>query len=316
MGSIKGVIAAFLLLYLFSFVFSPVFAQRTAPVALTAEISRLSGGASAADGFDKLLSLARLHRLSGDNEAALKAFDAALALSPGDARALLEQARLLISMAEYDKAASLLASFNGSLHDRRTLVEAAFLAAQLEAFRLNDLKPLAAMAGNDDFFGYRSAIYYTLWKLSSESAWKNRLLAEFPKTPEAKIARGEVPSAATPLWLLFPGRESIVTAITQPSAVTPVPATSAVTATPAPTQSTPAPVPAVKAQILQTGLFGRHENAQAMAERLKRAGFEANIFSRQVNGADYWAVGVSAGTDMNATSKKLKDAGFESFPVN
>jgi hypothetical protein len=52
-----------------------------------------------------------------------------------------------------------------------------------------------------------------------------------------------------------------------------------------------------------------------MAERLKAAGFTPLVSRRTVNGAEYWAVSVSAGSDMTAAIMRLKNAGFESFPV-
>jgi hypothetical protein len=52
-----------------------------------------------------------------------------------------------------------------------------------------------------------------------------------------------------------------------------------------------------------------------MVERLKKAGFDAGLRRRTVNGAAHWAVSVPPGEDMNGTIRRLKEAGFESFPV-
>jgi cell division septation protein DedD len=69
------------------------------------------------------------------------------------------------------------------------------------------------------------------------------------------------------------------------------------------------------AAVLQTGLFSREENAQALVRRLNGAGFSAALGRRQVNGVEYWVVTVPAGTDTQQTIMRLKDAGFEAFPV-
>ena len=69
------------------------------------------------------------------------------------------------------------------------------------------------------------------------------------------------------------------------------------------------------AVVLQTGLFLREENARTLAERLRRAGFQADIARRGVQGVEYWAVNVPAGNDTGGTIIRLKDAGFESFPI-
>jgi cell division protein FtsN len=66
---------------------------------------------------------------------------------------------------------------------------------------------------------------------------------------------------------------------------------------------------------LQTGLFSREENAQAAVSRLAAKGFAATISQKPVNGVVYWAVSVAPGEDSNRTIMRLKDAGFESFPV-
>jgi hypothetical protein len=67
--------------------------------------------------------------------------------------------------------------------------------------------------------------------------------------------------------------------------------------------------------MLQTGLFGREENARAMAERLRETGFTPVILRKTVNGREHWAVGVAPGADSSRTMLLLKDRGFESFPV-
>ena len=52
-----------------------------------------------------------------------------------------------------------------------------------------------------------------------------------------------------------------------------------------------------------------------MAERLRSAGFEPSVARRSVSGNEYWAVSVPSGNDMAAAILRLKDAGFEAFPV-
>ena len=70
-----------------------------------------------------------------------------------------------------------------------------------------------------------------------------------------------------------------------------------------------------KTRFLQTGVFDREDNAKNMGEGLQKAGFSPQITRRTVNGIDYWAVSVGSGADMNETIKKLKDLGYEAFPV-
>jgi len=354
MGLIRGA-----LLSLFVFTLFPLFPQNDSsrsnppiPASFTAEISRLetlasgsevstsTAAPSSQDRYNAFLALARLHQLSGNPEAALKAYDGALAVFPDDGRALLEQLRFLISLGEYEKAAAAIGVLLGKDREKELLIQGQYLAAQLEAFSSDNTQPLTALAEDPEFAEYRSGIYYTLWKLTGFALYRTLLITEFPQSPEAKIASGSVEFAPTPLWLLYPGRDSIVLANPAPVPQTatalqtaPVPQTTPVSqATPAPAAVSPSvPVAAGPAgqvgpggsigpggagRVLQTGLFSREENALVLAERLKKAGFEPQIVKRQLSGDDRWAVCVPGGSDLNAEIKKLKDAGFESFPID
>ena len=291
------------------FSFSPLFAQNAS---ITAEISRLETLSSAAgpERLNAFLSLARLQQLSGNPEAALIVYERALAAFPGNGRLLLEKGRLLISIGEYDKASAAVSALLTRDQSREIMREGRHLLAQLEAFRSGNTQILAALAEDPDFLEFRSGILFTLWRLTDLSSWKTRLIAEFPQSPEAQIAAADngVSFAVTPLWLLFPGRESIQLSAPAASAPAAVPST-------APPAATPTPAPASPGVLLQTGLFSNEANAQSLAERLRRAGFQPQISRRQQGGADRWAVLVPGGADMNATMQRLRNAGFESFPV-
>ena len=326
----KDVFFAVILLFFANF---SLFSQSAVPLA--SELSRLervSISALSRERYDAYMSLAQIHRLSGNPEAALKACEGALALFPGDGKALLEQARLLISLGEYEKASAAAAGLLRPEQEKEFFLAGRYLYAQAEAFLSGNIQSLAALAAEPDFSGYLGAIYYTIWRLSDLSSYRNRLTSELPLSPEAGIAGGKVIPAATPLWLLFPGRDSIASPsqaapaapIVQPWApATPVvqpwaPQTPAPQPAPQPSISqAPVPqTPASQTPVLQTGLFSQAENAQTQANNLKKAGFTPEIFPRQVNGANYWAVCVPYGSDMNSMVKRLKDAGFDSFPIN
>jgi len=296
----------FILLLLFSFSF--LFAGENF-VSLASEIIRLenlgSNSPSSQERHSAFLALARLFQLSGNNEAALKAWESALQINSSDGRSLLEKGRLLISLGEYEKALEPLMAILSGNYSKPLILEARFLIAQLEAFRSGNIRPLAALTDESDFSEYRPLIYYTLWRIDQNSVWKTILTKDFPSSPEAKIAAGTSGAsgaalqAPTPLWILFPGREGIgLTSSTQvalPAAV--------------------AQSPAASGTVLQTGLFSREENARTLSERLNKAGFQSIVQTKSQNSNTYWAVYVPYSSDMNAMIKRLKDAGFESFPV-
>jgi hypothetical protein len=303
MGSTRK---SFVLIFLF--VFSSLPAAEN-PVSLVSEISRLemlgTSSSSSQERHSAFLALARLYQLSGNNEAALKAWENALKINNADGRSILEIGRLLISMGEYEKALDALAALFTGSYTKELMLEGRFLIAQLEAFRSGNLRPLSALADDSDFSEYRRAIYYTLWVIEQNQGWKALLTRDFPSSPEAKITSDKVLSAQTPLWILFPGRENLgLTASAAPAAPAALP-TAPVTAA----------APSGGVTVLQTGLFSREENARALSENLKKAGFQSSAQIKTQNGGSYWAVYVPAGADTNATIKKLKDAGFESFPL-
>jgi tetratricopeptide (TPR) repeat protein len=297
----------FILFFLFSFSF--LFAGENF-VSLGSEIIRLeklsTSSPSAQERQSAFMALARLFQLSGNNEAALKAWESALKINSGDGRSLLEKSRLLISLGEYEKALEPLTAIFAGSYSKAVILEARFLVAQLEAFHSANIWPLAALADESDFSEYRPLIYYTLWKIDQNPAWKSLLSKDFPSSPEAKIANGNSGAAntalqaQTPLWILFPGREDIgLTSPTQSS----------------PPAALPSQSPAASGTFLQAGLFSREENARALSEKINKAGFQTIVQTKPQNNATYWVVYVPYGSDMNAMIKRLKDAGFDSFPV-
>ena len=277
---------------------------------------------SGAERHEALIRLARLRQLSGDVEGAARSWlEAAAALSGAEAderagRALVTGAACLAAIGEWDEAAAALAPLLASGQQGPALLRARYVNACLAAWKSGDASALSALADDPGSAPLKSAIYYTLWKTAVDSSgpagaenWKVRLLAEFPRSPEGRIATAESEGASplvsaqpSPFWLLFPGRGGF--SVETPSAV--------------PAAALPAvPPPASESAIrqLQTGLYRGEANARAQIDRLKDAGFSASLLRRQVNGAEYWAVTVPAGRDMTRTMLELKNAGFESFPL-
>ncbi|MDR1445711.1 MAG: SPOR domain-containing protein [Treponema sp.] len=288
-------------------------------VPLGAEIQRIeknlkSGAFSPAEKHQALVKLARLQELSGNLESAAKTWgEAAVAEQGGqDEKSLLRKARCLAAMGDWEGASALVSQGGGD-------PEARYLEAQIEAFRSSDTSALLALLDYPGFAEIRPLIYFSLWKITGNGSWSSRLYSEYPESPEGRIAAGEradqgsggagakadknpaVYIKPSPLWLLIPGRDSF--------SLEPVP--SASTAQNARTVS-PA---AGRETLLQTGLFGREANARSQAARLAEKGFAAELSRRTVNGNEYWAVLVKAGQDTNRMILSLRDAGFESFPV-
>jgi tetratricopeptide (TPR) repeat protein len=289
-------------------------------------------GLSAGDRHGYLTRLGRLFLLSGNLEEAAGAFNRAAFANPDsrDDRVLLEAMRCYLALGETEKAESGIQMVLVSGKDQTQVREARFLAALSYAFRTGNTQALASLLGtageelttaippasqssSSDYTERNgraaSTILYALWKITGNETYRIRLRTEYPAGPEAKSLDEDpgrqIAGASAAMWVLFPGRDAVslgspvAAAAPQPAAA---PARSADTASAA-------------GAVLQTGLFSREENAQAMADRLKKAGFTPAVSRRTVNGAAYFAVSVTAADNVNAVIQRLKASGFEAFPV-
>ncbi|WP_041611636.1 SPOR domain-containing protein [Treponema primitia] len=300
---------------------------------------------SGAERREAYIELARLQRLSGNIDASARAWLEAVRADPEnrDHASSLESALCFLTLGEYEAAEDALQGILGSASDlvasdnvagdQVLLRDARYIAAQIDVFRTGNPITLYALLGNPEFMDFRPAIYYTFWRIFSAPGYKAQILSEFPNSPEARILESEEALASgsntansgpagpnsiavsvypRPLWFFFPGRENAVISAS-------VPVRSAPLAQPSQAYSAPAAPnragnsSGVKA--LQTGLFSREENAQAMVSRLAARGFTGGVTQKLVNGITYWAVTISPGENPNQTILRLKDAGFESFPV-
>ncbi|MDR2515985.1 MAG: hypothetical protein LBC88_01235 [Spirochaetaceae bacterium] len=251
-----------------------------------------------------LRRLARLRSLAGDLEKAVENWTgAAFVTSPPDPASLLEAARCYIALGDYLSADRMIGLVLNGSAPPDLLREAQYFAAVSAAFRTGNTEALASLLPVPEYADKKSALLYMIWRLAADENALTRLLAECPLSPEASIVRETAPinAPARPMWLFPGGREGIIVA--ERFSLSQEPA--------APPLSTAENRPA----LLQTGLFSREENARSMMERLSRAGFSVVMNRRDVNGSVFFVVGVPPGDTVNTTIIRLRDAGFEAFPV-
>jgi hypothetical protein len=259
---------------------------------------------------EALVRIAGLKELAGDIEGAAKTWELAAQAEPGfrDHRAMLRGAACFTALGEWERAEAALKVILLENRDPETRTRARLLTAELETLRGGgaDTSGLVSLLADGAFGAYKPAIYFTLWKLTGRESWRERLVEEFPRSPEGRIAAanagrpggaGTVRAAPTAMWLLFPGRGA-----SGPALSAPVP------------PAAPAPGPAA-GPVLQAGLFSRDENARALIEKLEAAGFRAFSARRDRPGGSYTIVYVRPGPDINASIRELRAAGFESFPA-
>ncbi|MCL2196957.1 MAG: hypothetical protein FWB77_05020 [Treponema sp.] len=311
-------------------------------LSLEVEIKNMEAAASkkgipASERHDALVRLSRLRQLTGDIEEAARSWFEAAGAIPGrvDDDALLSCAYCLAAMGEWDRAITALTPLLPKSPRAR------FLNTSINAIKTGDLSELGALADNAEYSQIKPEIIFVLWKLSSgalavsssgemspfklgggSEMWRQRLIAEFPQTPEGRLAAGTsslITVRPIPFWLFAGGLDSLsLTANPAPgNAVIQTAQTQSAAAVQPAAPSQPAVTqPAVVASPrLQTGIFGRQPNAQAHAANLQNAGFTPSIELRAVNGNQMWAVTIPAGSDQIQTADTLRAAGFESFLI-
>jgi len=333
-----------------------VFAQTG--VSLEAEIQNMEKavnkqGIQPEQRHETLVRLAQLKQLSGDVEGAARNWLEAAAAIPGnvDDDALLACASCLAAMGEWDRARTALEPLVFKLQRAR------FLDTGIKAIQSGDVSVLAALADNPQYSPMRNEIYFMLWKISSGQAaegWRWKLLAEYPQSPEGRLAAVESSSAIivkpSPFWLFASGLDSLpLSAETFMAAKL---ASSVIPQNPAPQvgapvkESTPAPqvnAPATSTTVIkapqpaaaQSNFTSQgNEPAQATVPSSETAKLQTGLYSQQVNAEmqmeklrkagftpflekrnEKWAVIVPASPDQGRTIRELRDAGFESFPV-
>lgn len=278
-----------------------------------------------------LAALAELLELAGEHGAAADAWSAAAFSEPGrrDDQSLLESARCLTAVGEADKASAAVRTVLLTGKDPAVLSRARLLAAYLSAFAGESDAPalLSAFLSDGDYAADRPTILFLLARVCGDAAAGKRLAAEFPASPEARVyaAADRIDLAALPLWLLSPGRGAVLVArpvspvlqiAAPPQAAPPAgPQPAAIPSDQAAASAALAATPQQAAVLLQVGLFRAEPNAAALVARLAAKGFAATAAKRTVNGTEYWSVSVDGGEDPDAAALKLKDAGFESFPL-
>jgi hypothetical protein len=161
---------------------------------------------------DLFVELAQILGLSGDNEGAAAAWKDAAAAVPGerDDRAILEMAVCLMAIGEWDEASAatrlvLLTSRNAP----GIVLRAKYLAAQIEAFTRGDTVALEFFLDDPDYASLKPSLYYTLYIVTKQKTYKDRLSAEYPASPETRLLGDDTTPFPGAMWLLYPGRENI-----------------------------------------------------------------------------------------------------------
>ncbi|MBQ0050647.1 MAG: SPOR domain-containing protein [Treponema sp.] len=178
---------------------------------------------------------------------------------------------------------------------------------------------LRAYSEMESMKSVRPSVLLTLWHLTGENSYSEKLKKSYPKSMEAAVVKGELQILPTPFWYFVPKSGSDLPDINVGSDV--VESSSektegkpAVQKEPK-TEKTEVSSGAEKIVKQQLGLFRDKVNAEKLRDKVKAKGFDAIIESEvRPSGTTYYLVVVKenkAGT----IGKDLKNAGFECYPV-
>ena len=188
-------------------------------------------------------------------------------------------------------------------------------AALCNAENADDIaEPVSMLKAYADIPSMKSvnpSVLLTLWYVTGEADFGNRLVKKYPESAEAGIVTGKVQVMPSPFWYFVPRRKI---ALTQPSAEE---KTVSATENGDGTQGEAA----VKADFSenpvkqQLGLFRDKSNAEEFVRRLNEKNFKGYIQEEtRSSGTTYYIVLVDENED-GSMGLKLKSAGFECYPI-
>ena len=168
------------------------------------------------------------------------------------------------------------------------------------------LELLKAYLKVDSMKSVHPVILLTLWYVSGDDSYSDRIKKDFPSSTEAAIVKGDVQLLPTPFWFFVPKSGIAEQGSGTLSAIEEAPAVPA-----APAKETPS-----KFSKWQLGLFKTESNAKLLADELKSKGFAAYVTSEtRASGTTYYIVLVDEVKAGNVADS-LRSAGYDCYPVD
>src|SRR5574344_1403460 len=245
---------------------------------------------------------------------------------------VLDAVRASLCAGDFETADNYLNSAVRSSKDEKVLAYINLYAqwsALCKAESIDDTKDcvalLKAYSGMDSMKSVQPALLLTLWYVTGDDSYSAQIKKNFPASPEVALVTGKIQIMSVPFWYFVPHAGQQVeapanVAIDQPKAEpdkqtesntsADASAKSASTQTQTQTQTEDG-----KITREQCGLFRSEDNAKSLVEKLKTKGFAAKITTeKRASGTTYYIVVVDENKD-GTIGLKLRDAGFECYPV-
>ncbi len=258
---------------------------------------------------------ASMLELSGRYADAAVVWESAVAMIPGkpDSAALLSAAACRLASGDADGAAGLVTALSFSPADAETVALADIIAGWIALSRGDRERAVAsARRGAEAANGRVSMAALYLGCAATDDGAERAMFSaalskRFPALPDDPVVSS--------LSLLMASLKTIATTSEIQAAPTAV----------APTGATPAGATAAgaiavggeaadSARYYQIGAFKDQANAQVLAQKLEKLGLTAAYRLRSRK--DLYVVFVESGADAEATILKLKDAGYEAWPLD
>ena len=292
---------------------------------------QIPNSATNADKRSLLFFTGTIQEQLGQYEDASYSYAQAAGIAAGDAEGMqkvsseqlvLDAVRTSLCAGDYETADRYLNSAVRSSKDEKILAYINLYAqwsALCKAQSIDETKDavslLKAYATMDSMRPVEPAVLLTLWYITGDDEYSKSIQKEFPSSPEAGVVTGKVQIMSVPFWYFVPhaGGDNIAIADESVAITNEVPADDA-KQKPAATDSTDSS-DTEKITREQCGLFREEPNAKALVDQLKKKGFDAKITSeKRASGTTYFIVVVDENKE-GTIGLKLRDAGFECYPV-
>lgn len=168
---------------------------------------------------------------------------------------------------------------------------------------------LKAYSTLDSMKSVRPSILLTLWHLTGESEYSDKLKKDFPKSMEAAVAKGEVQILPSPFWYFVPKSGSDLPDVDIENIADSSSSKSSDSSANSPSSS------GEKIVKEQLGLFRDKANAQRLFDKVKEKGFSPEIDTEtRPSGTTYYIVIVRENKE-GTIGKQLRTVGFDCYPV-
>lgn len=261
---------------------------------------------------------------------ALNSYASAAAIAAGDAEGMpkktseqlvIDAVRCALSFGDYNSAQTYLNSPVRSSKNNQIIAYVKLYeqwCVLCRSTKISDTKESVAMLKTYSTLESMKPVWpqvlLTLWHITGEKSFSDRLKTEYPKSPESAIVKGQAQTLPAPFWYFVP-RSSTSTPDVELTGTVPEKKENSTKDKTATDKADSTAGKQEKIVRQQLGLFKDKSNAQGLVDRLKDKGFTATITSElRPSGTTYYIVTVDENSK-GTMGDELRTAGFECYPV-